>query len=93
MQFSDFLDKVKRRFFKLVRLIPRIRNEIDSELQKVSDMFAKDVSERTKNLKYITTLPQTGLSKEKILEIVNENLNLGIYSTVIIFFFSMYLIL
>lgn len=46
-------------------------------MNKVSESFENDVKERTKNLKYITMLPEKGLSADKILQITDENLGLG----------------
>lgn len=48
-------------------------------MNKVAEGFEKDVSERTKHLKYITKLPKKGLNVREVLEITDENLGLGMY--------------
>lgn len=54
-----------------------MRQKIETELSKVSEGFEKDVRERTKHLKYITKLPAKGLNQDKIMQITDENLGLG----------------
>lgn len=73
----DVRERLKKTFFKLLKLIPQIRKKIDTELNKVSESFEKDVRERTKHLKYITELPDKGATPERILQITDENLGLG----------------
>lgn len=75
--FLDVIPRVKKAFFKFVKLIPHVRRKIESEMDKISEGFEKDVSDRTKSLKYITTLPKKGLSPSQVLEATNENLGLG----------------
>lgn len=70
-------EKLKKVFFKLIKLIPQVREKIETELNKVSEGFEKDVRERTKQLKYITKLPAKGLGPDRILQITDENLGLG----------------
>lgn len=73
----DIKERLKKTFFKLLKLIPQVRKKIDTEMDKVSEGFEMDVKERTKHLKYITRLPEKGLSADKIIEITDENLGLG----------------
>lgn len=54
----------------------------------MSESFEKDVRERTKHLKYITELPDKGVSVEKILQVTDENLGLGIFHIFFIVFLS-----
>lgn len=75
--FLDVIPRLKKAFFKFVKLIPHVRKKIDSEMSKLSEGFEKDVSERTKSLKYITKLPKEGLSTSQVLQVTNENLGLG----------------
>ncbi|KAF2904404.1 hypothetical protein ILUMI_01769 [Ignelater luminosus] len=69
--------RAKKTFFKYVRLIPSIKNEIDTQMNKVCETLENDVKERTKHLKYIKELPNKGLSKENVMSIVDENLKFG----------------
>lgn len=77
INFSAVTQRAKKHFFRLVKLIPSIRQKIENEMAKVSSGFEKDVLERTKNLQYITNLPASGISKDKLMELTQENLSLG----------------
>lgn len=67
----------KKTVFKIARLIPSVKRKLDTEMEKVSAGFIRDVEERTSHLQYITSLPKDGLNNDKIMEILNDNLNLG----------------
>lgn len=75
--FADVKQRIKKAFFRLIKLIPQVRKKIETEMTKVSQTFEKDVQERTKDLKYITKLPEKGFSPDRILQITDENLSLG----------------
>lgn len=74
---ESILQRGKKTIFRLAKLIPAIKERIDSELNDVSRSFKEDVEKRTKHLTYITTLPQTKLSSKDIIETLNKNLGLG----------------
>lgn len=46
-------------------------------MNTIAEGFENEVSERTKDLQYITNLPKEGLSKKNILEVTDANLGLG----------------
>lgn len=76
-QDESIAHRAKRTFFKYIRLIPSIRKEIDLKMAEVRDTFEKDVKEREHIVKYITRLPNAGLSRDDILKAVDNNLSLG----------------
>lgn len=67
-----------------MKMIPCIKNKIDVEMGKINTSFKEDVVKRTKQTKYITELPTTGLNEEDILQELNINLELGKLIIVII---------
>lgn len=69
--------RVKKTVFRLAKLIPSIRKKIDTELQNVNDRFENETVEKTKHLKYITSLPVNKLSPDEIITLVRANLKLG----------------
>lgn len=71
------INRLKRTFFKYVKLIPSIRRKIESEMDKVNTEFERDMSSKTAHLKYFTTLPEKALSSTEILKIVDDVLSLG----------------
>lgn len=71
--------RAKKKFFKLIRLLPQIRRKIDSEVSKVAVGMEKSVQERTAHMEYYSNLPFMGLSNEKLLEQVDKYLTLGEY--------------
>lgn len=81
----DIKERLKKTFFKLLKLIPQVRRKIDTEMNKVSDGFENDVKERTKHLKYITRLPEKGLTADQIIKITDENLGLGKFLSYLLF--------
>lgn len=82
--FYDFLFKdesiaqrSKKTFFRLCKKIPYIKKQIDLKMSEVEDELNKDTIEKTKRYSYIIDLPQERLSKEEIMKIISQNLNLG----------------
>ncbi|XP_018320081.1 sphingosine-1-phosphate lyase [Agrilus planipennis] len=78
-QEESVMERTKKTFFKLAKLVPSIRLKIDSEMESVRKSLYKDVEERGKALHYITTLPEKGFSKEAIVKLTDENLGLSDY--------------
>ncbi|CAH0558557.1 unnamed protein product [Brassicogethes aeneus] len=78
-QDESIVDRSKRVAFRLLRRIPAIRKKIDNELKSINESFERDVEKRTKDLLYINNLPGNGFQKDKIMKILNENLNLSDY--------------
>lgn len=78
-QDESLVTRGKKTVFKIARLIPSVKRKLDTEMEKVSAGFIRDVEERTSHLQYITSLPKDGLNNDKIMEILNDNLNLGHY--------------
>ncbi|KAF5307262.1 hypothetical protein FQR65_LT06978 [Abscondita terminalis] len=71
--------RAKKTFFKCCKKIPHIKRQIDLKMDEVHDALNKETTEKTKNYEYITELPQQKLSQSKILNIIDENLNIGDY--------------
>lgn len=79
-QDESIVQRVKKTFFKYVKLIPSVKMQIDTQMSEVCHNLEQDVKERTKHLKYITVLPEKGLSKQRIMNVADENLNFGDFS-------------
>lgn len=77
--FAAISSRTKKKFFKLIRLLPPIRHKIDSEITKVSDLMEKSVRERTAHMDYFTSLPLLGLSNDELLQQIDNYLSLGEY--------------
>lgn len=71
--------RAKKKFFRLARLIPMIRQQIDREMVKIADGMERTIAERTSNMKYFVALPTDGVGKEEILKLIDDYLNLGVY--------------
>lgn len=78
-QDESIVQRGKKTIFRLAKMIPAIKERIDAELNTVSKDFENEVYERTGHLTYITTLPDSGLSRKDILETLKKNLGLGDY--------------
>ncbi|XP_062535950.1 sphingosine-1-phosphate lyase [Armigeres subalbatus] len=73
---ESLYSRLKRRFFRLARLVPSVRQKIDTEIAKINASFTKDAAQYGQ---FTTVLPQDGLRSEQILEKVDEYLALGHY--------------
>ncbi|XP_065344894.1 sphingosine-1-phosphate lyase [Cloeon dipterum] len=76
---ENIQDRMKVKFFKLLRKIPAIGNKIEDELAKIRESFYRDVDKRTKGVGYVIRLPEKGLGDEVITKEVATYLELGEY--------------
>ncbi|XP_059483885.1 sphingosine-1-phosphate lyase isoform X2 [Neocloeon triangulifer] len=72
-------DRLKVKFFKLLRRIPAIGNKIEGELLTIKQSFYTDMDKRMKGVGYITRLPEKPISDEAIAKEVATYLDLGEY--------------
>lgn len=79
-QDESITERAKKKFFKYVKLLPSISKEIDSKMAEVNETFEKEVLERMQNVKCITELPTSGLSRNDIITTIDNNLRLGEYN-------------
>lgn len=71
--------RAKKRFFKLIRLVPAVQRRIDSEIGEIAISMDDSVQKRTAHMQYFTSLPPFGLSDEELLMQVDSYLTLGEY--------------
>lgn len=71
--------RAKKKFFKLLRLLPPVRRKIENEIAKISNSMDVTVRERTAHMQYYTTLPLLGLSDEELLMQIDSYMSLGEY--------------
>lgn len=72
--------RTKKRLFKWARIIPSVRNRIDSELAKTEENFKNEILKSTKGLDYILKLPYEGKKTTEILGQLDNYLALGSYN-------------
>lgn len=60
-----------------MRRVPAIQRKIDAEIGKIAGEMEASVDKRTANLEYFMTLPELGLSRANILDIVDAYLGIG----------------
>lgn len=77
--FSGIWSRAKKRFFRLIRLIPAVQRKIDTEIGEISESLLNAVKKRTESMEYYTKLPFDGLSHEEIIGLVDAYLALGEY--------------
>lgn len=63
----------------MAKKIPFIAKTLDSELKKIAKNFEDEQKERSKDVPFITVLPETGKSDSEILKLVEFYLSLGKY--------------
>lgn len=56
-----------------------VRQKIDREIAKISDDMEHTIEERTSNMKYFVSLPADGVSRDEILRLIEEYLDLSVY--------------
>ncbi|KAK9891728.1 hypothetical protein WA026_016524 [Henosepilachna vigintioctopunctata] len=76
---ESLVERGKKKFFSLMKMVPSIKNELEKKKKEVVEAFDNDQWERTKSLSYLRNLPPKGLKNEEIIQLVEENLNLGKY--------------
>lgn len=69
----------KNGVFRLIRKLPSVSKRIDEECQKVYILFQKEIADRCEGLTYNTTLPETSLQPEEILDLAEKHVSRGKY--------------
>lgn len=69
----------KRQFFRYLKKVPAVRRKIEKELSTATASFQNEMEKSCGKLEYSLQLPEEGLSKEQILQLVDEHLKLGHY--------------
>ena len=62
-----FMTRLKKSIFRMARLLPMVRKQVESEMIKVKAGFEKELLEPVGHLGDLVTLPQKGLSKEDVI--------------------------
>lgn len=76
---TGITSRTKKKFYKLIRLLPPVQRKIDTEISAVSASMESAVQERTSHMQYYKVLPLLGLSREELLDQVDKYLLLGEY--------------
>merc|ERR1712156_808441 len=63
--------------FRLVRKLPIVKDKIDQELDKTVSEMEEEISKQIGNRDYTKTLPLDGWSREKILNEIDDLIDLG----------------
>ena len=72
-----FLTRCKKSVFRMARLLPMVRKQVETEMVKVKAGFEKELLEPVGHLSDFVALPQKGLSKEEILAKTRQYLDVG----------------
>lgn len=64
----------------MARIIPSVRNRIDSELAKTEENFKNEILKSTKGVDYILKLPYDGMNTNELLKVLDSYLALGSYN-------------
>lgn len=77
---SGIASRAKRKFFKLVRLVPSIRKKIETELEGLNKKFEDDMTKHGEEIGYIVKMPEDGWHRKDVLRKMDEYLELGHYN-------------
>lgn len=69
--------RAKKKFFKLIRLVPSIRKKIETELEGLQKSFEETAAKHGEDIGYIVKLPEDGWHRKDILLKMDEYLALG----------------
>lgn len=72
---EDPSTRLKKSFFRLIRLVPQVKNKIETELAEAKVKLEKDLVVSVPGEKFHLTLPEEGLSAKEIeaeLEIIHK---------------------
>merc|ERR1712212_935629 len=69
--------RVKKYIFKMMRKIPSVRRQIETEMDKIRISFEEEYQSSTEGIPYLHALPYDGMSHHRILDETKLHLNLG----------------
>jgi len=69
--------KLKKSLFKLLKRIPAVRRQIETEMEKMKLSFEEEFQSSSEDIPYMHALPGPGMSHHKILDETKLHLNLG----------------
>jgi len=69
--------RVKKYIFKMMRKIPGVRRQIETEMEKIRISFEEEYQSSTEGIPYLHALPYDGMSHHRILDETKLHLNLG----------------
>lgn len=78
-QDESLVSRGKKKFLKLARYIPCIRDKIEKGLENINASFENDTLHRLKDFPFVVELPEKGLSHDEVLEKVREYVQIGDY--------------
>ncbi|KAL2083235.1 hypothetical protein ACEWY4_021008 [Coilia grayii] len=71
-QPESLMSRMKKRFFRLVRIIPFVGTTIQTQLNKALDDMSESLCTLKEGMSYTKTLPTQGLTHEQVLQRVRE---------------------
>jgi len=71
--------RVKKRVFRVIRMIPAVRRKIEEETNKHQAAMNGDMAEMNEGMPFLRTLPESGTSADWILEQTQKYCALGKY--------------
>lgn len=77
MGLTGVYERGKRQVFRLVKLVPSVKEKLEKELASMSKSFENDIIQRLKEDPFVTKLPEIGLSPDQVLNKVKEYTELG----------------
>ncbi|KAG5672948.1 hypothetical protein PVAND_003035 [Polypedilum vanderplanki] len=78
-QEQSITERLKKKFFKLVRYVPSVRRKIESEFENIQKTFEDDMMKYGDEMGYIVKLPEDGWHRKDILKKIDDYLELGHY--------------
>ncbi|CAH0390708.1 unnamed protein product [Bemisia tabaci] len=74
---ESLFSRGKKKFFKLARKIPFVSKKLETELDKIRELFHKDTVERLQETSYCVSLPKEAKTETEIMDSLQKFLNLG----------------
>ncbi|XP_037947472.1 sphingosine-1-phosphate lyase-like [Teleopsis dalmanni] len=79
LRFVGVWTRTKRRFFHLAKKIPAVQRKIEDEMARATKDFEGEMIKSCGDLSYALELPEKGLNKQQILQLVDEHLKISRY--------------
>ncbi|XP_045595073.2 sphingosine-1-phosphate lyase [Procambarus clarkii] len=74
---ESLLERGKKKFFKLARKVPVVKDRIEKEMEKLTVSMIDDLNKAVNNTSYLTELPENGWSPERIMEEAAQYIQFG----------------
>ncbi|XP_047458207.1 sphingosine-1-phosphate lyase 1 isoform X2 [Mugil cephalus] len=71
-QQESLTSRIKKQFFRIIRIIPFVGNAIQSQLNKALDDMSASMCTLKEGMSYIKELPSKGLSQNQVMDKIRE---------------------